>query len=269
MDLSGLPKPLLLILSRLKNLLTVMARVIEAPLPIPVPQQMVAELFNVIADLSDQIFAKWVMGEIRLTPQGFIRIPAKDTPAFIYNGTDVLKKLMMQHANAIIDGSVDLSKILDGAGLLRAFYPEANPLSPWRWYGTAFFGDLERSALVKGRMAQLTCNGCHATQATMAAAPSLLREILLQSAQVNQMKKTAQTLLKAEKDHGLHVANIDGFYLISPIKDPGPEGLGHLAPELLKPKGSLDKRLAKMKELIVDGQKRCPTSRTSLEDAVF
>ncbi len=258
MDLSGFPKPLQMILAKLKNLLTVMARVIEAPLPVPVPTPLVGELFNVIGDLSDQIFAKWVMGEIELTPQGFIRRPAKDTPEFIYNGTDVLKKLIIQNADQIIDGSVQLDKILDGAGIKRALYPEANPLSPWRWYGKPFFADLERSALVKGRMAQLTCNGCHATQATIAAAPSILREILLQSGRVDRLKKTAQILLNAEKDHGLHVANLDGFYLISPLRDPGPEGLGHLAPELLRPKGSLDQRLAKMQDLIADGQQRCP-----------
>lgn len=257
-DLSKLPDSFKLVVGKFNNLLTAMASMIESPLPIPVPKQLMAELFNVVGTLSDQIFVIWVMGEIELTEKGFARRPAKDTPEMDYNGSAELKKLMSRYGDQIIDGSIHLNRVLDGAGIKRAMEPEANPLSPWRWSGAPLFGDLERSALVKGRMAQLTCNGCHATQTAIAAAPSLLREVLSQATLLNQIKPTAQILLKAERDHNLHLANLDGFYMISPLSDPGPDGLGHLAPELLRPEGDLDKRLGKMRALIDQGSQRCP-----------
>ena len=259
LDFSKFPEPMATILTRLTSLLDVIAVLMKSPLPIPVPRPVVGELFDIVGSLSEQIFANWVMSEWVLEGTLFRVRPSKDTPDFRYNGHRELASLLVSLEKPISSGHVDLNQELARVGIPRDLAPRANPLDPWCWNGAPFFGaDIGRGHALKAKFAQLTCNGCHATQTVVSALPSVLREILLTSPRINQLGRTASLLLQRERDETLHLENIDGFYMISPLRPPGPQGLDHVAPELLRPDGALDQRLRVMAAILNEGPQRCP-----------
>jgi hypothetical protein len=259
LDFSRLPQPIGGTFTRLAKLLNVIALLMKSPLPLPVPRPIVGEFFDIVGSLSDQFFANWVMSEWVLRPQGFHARAAKDTPDFHYNGSQELSALLVSLEEPILRGQVDLNKELAQAGIRRDFAPRANPLDPWRWNGAPMWSqDIARGHILKAKFAQLTCNGCHGTQTVISALPSMLREILLNSPRISELQQTASLLLQKERDHTLHFENIDGFYMISPLKAIGTQGLDHLALELLRPQGALDQRHQMMTYLLEDGARRCP-----------
>lgn len=240
---------------RLAAVLDRLGRLSAAPVAAPVPQTLVDGFAEAIASLSNRVVAVWEMREAGLTASGLRWRPAKDTPTLSANNTPELAQLIAEHEDAIVDASIDLNQVLEAGGFERATAVLANPFDGWRFTGDAeiFGDDMRRDVRARSKFSQLTCSGCHATQTAAIGLVHVVSDVLRHAKRTNMIAPRARELLAAHRDEALELDNLDAFYMISPLRDPGETGKGHLAAYLTKPGGELDKRSSKMAELARDG----------------
>ncbi len=241
----------------IKNVVDTVITLAQKPGALPIPKNLVSILTEVLAGVSNRIFPRWEMREAELNSFGLQGRMTKDTPDLRLNNSVQLRDFVNQHEVAILDGSVNLNLEMDRLGLQRDFQPLVNPFDPWRFNKVAGLStDMVQDARLRSKFAQLTCGGCHATQAGTNGLLSVLTDILTHAPHTGELLAYANTLLQEHKAADLHLENIDAFYMISPIRNPGFAGQAHLARFLTKDGGDLDKRAVKMLEL-VDGVGAC------------
>jgi hypothetical protein len=247
--------PTAMLADRLAFVLDRLGRLSALPVAAPVPETLVNAFSEALAALSNRVVAVWEMREAGLTASGLRWRPAKDTPTMSANNTPELAQLIAEHEDAIVDASIDLNQVLEAGGFERATAVLANPFDGWRFTGDAeiFADDMRRDVRARSKFSQLTCSGCHATQTASIGLVHVVSDVLRHAKRTNMIAPRARELLAAHRDEALELENLDAFYMISPLRDPGETGKGHLAAYLTKPGGELDKRSSKMAELAKDG----------------
>lgn len=242
--------PAALAVQLIKSVVDAVIVLAQKSVTLPVPKNLVSILNEVLASVSNRNFPRWEMREAELNTFGLQGRMTQDTPDPRLNNSVQLRDFVNQHETAILDGSVDLNLEMDRVGLQRDWQPLVNPFDPWRFNKVqGLSSDMVRDARLRSKFSQFTCGGCHATQAATSGLVAVLGDILRHAPHTGELIPYASTLLQEHKAEDLHIENIDAFYLISPIRDPGFAGQDHLARFLTKDGGELDKRLVKMRQL--------------------
>ncbi len=226
----------------LKSTFSAMSVAASSPLSLPIPSNLVQPLTNALVTLTS-IGPIWEMREFKLSSIGLKQSPLHDTPDFSHNNSPLLLDFVQQNAEAILDGSIKISDLIEfDPNFEKELAAPASPFDFWRFYASGGSdSDLVKDARLHSKFAIMTCQGCHATQTAPNGVIQLVNDLILHSKTTSALGKNAKTLLAAHSREELHIDNVDGFYMISPIKNPGADGKGHLAGFLTKKNGHLSR----------------------------
>ncbi len=241
--------PILLASFALDKALGALATISYAPVPLPLPAALVNSANNLLSGLSAQL-GLWEMREFTLGPEGLTAHVLHDTPSLADNNSKELKAVIQEHADDILKDTIKISEIIESGALSPSTIAPANPFDPWRLYALRGADqDIARDARLHSRFAAKTCQGCHSTQTTPNALFMVINDLLLHAKNSRELQGEAARLLRAHQQDELHIANIDAFYMISPLRDPGPQGQNHLAPFLTRKGGHLEKLSYQVQEM--------------------
>ncbi len=231
----------------------------NSPVPLPLPTALINTANNALAAVAAQL-GLWEMREFTLQAEGLLPNKLHDTPSLAHNNTLALQDFIQEHADEVLSDRIQISQLLNqDASLHHAEIAAANPFDPWRFYSLGGVdGDIVRDARLHSHFATKTCQGCHSTQTTPNGLFLVLNDLMLHAQNSHQIAALATQLLKAHQTEELHIANIDAFYLISPLRDPGPTGQAHLAPFLTRKGGHLDALTTLLEKMVrTEGMGSC------------